>query len=51
MKWRQKLGLPLKFELPITKEEVLAEKKINLEFVEKLDVGNNIEPAKVLTFI
>lgn len=41
----------MKFELPVSKEEILAEKKIDLDFIEKLDVGNNIEPAKVLTFI
>ena len=51
LKWKTKLGLPPKLELPKTKEEILAEKKIDLDYIEKLDVGNNIDPAKILTYI
>ena len=51
LKWKTWLGLPPKLELPKTKEEILAEKKIDLDYIEKLDVGNNIDPAKVLTYI
>jgi len=29
----------------------LLEKKIDLEYIEKLDVGQNIDAAKVLAFI
>lgn len=50
LKWKSKLGLPVWFELPLTKEEILQEKKINLEFVKKMDIGE-LDPAKVLVFI
>jgi hypothetical protein len=32
-KWKAKLALPLRFDLPLTKEEILEEKKIDLDFV------------------
>jgi len=40
----------LRFELPISKEEVLEEKKIDLDFVKRMDIGE-MDPAKILTFI
>lgn len=49
-KWKTKLGIPLRFDLPVSKEEILQEKKIDLEFVKRMDIGE-IDPAKVLTFI
>lgn len=40
----------MRFELPISKEEVLEEKKIDLDFVKRMDIGE-MDPAKILTFI
>lgn len=49
-KWKTKLSIPLWFELPMTKEEILEEKKIDLDFVKKMDIGE-LDPAKVLVYI
>lgn len=40
----------MRFELPMSKEEVLEEKKIDLDFVKRMDIGE-MDPAKILTFI
>jgi hypothetical protein len=49
-KWKTKLGLPVRFELAMSKEDILEEKKVDLEFVQRMDIGE-VDPAKVLVFI
>lgn len=50
LKWKTRLGIPLRFELSMSKEEILEEKKIDLDFVKWLDIGDQ-DPAKILVFV
>ena len=49
-KWKWKLNLPAKFELPMTKEQILQNEIVDEKFVKRLDLGD-VDTTKVLTFI
>lgn len=49
-KWKFKLGLPKNFDIPMSREELLAEPKLDASLINRMDLGE-VDPAKVIIYL
>jgi len=49
-KWKFKLGLPKNFDIPMSRDELLAEPKLDASLINRMDLGE-VDPAKVIIYI